>query len=95
MSYEEKFTEWDNLGELEVRVRLASNQFRMLDRPLIEKWLKLKEAESKNRADAREEESLKISRDALDVSKHSRRLSFVAIIVSVVTAISVAIYTSN
>ena len=91
MSYDERFAEFEKLGVQEVRARLAKNQYKKYEHPVIHEWLKLKEAESKDRANAREEESLEISRKALEVSERSRKLSIIAIVVSAATAIAVAV----
>ena len=91
MTYDERFADFEKLGVQEVRNRLAKNQYKEYEHPVIHAWLKLKEAESKDRAEAREEESLAISREALEVAERGRILSIAAIIVSVVTAIVVAI----
>ena len=52
-------------------------------------WLAAKEADLR---DAREEESLSISRRALSISESARKWAIIAIIVSAVTAIIVAIF---
>jgi len=82
--HDEEFPVCESLGAAEVRRRLATNQVPIVKRAIWEEWLKLKSGDAAERAEARAEEGLVISRRAL-------RVSIAAIIFSVVTAIAVAL----
>ncbi|MHB1621486.1 MAG: hypothetical protein ACYCTY_16300 [Sulfuricella sp.] len=96
--HDEAFPEFEKLGETEVRRRLVTNGFHIMKQEPARAWIALKEAESKARADARDEESLSISREALSVSANANAISrsakkwaIIAMVVSTISAIAIAV----
>ncbi len=77
--------------EAEVRERLAAGKYNSMAAGLAREWLRRKEearaAEATSRAEAREEESLAISRKALENSRLATRLAASAIVLSIAMAI--------
>ncbi|MBT9613154.1 MAG: hypothetical protein IV108_07810 [Burkholderiales bacterium] len=95
--HDEAFPEFEKLGEAEVRHRLATNGIHIMKQAPAREWLALKEAESKARADARDEESVSISRKALsisasanDISRSAKKWAIIAMIVSTISAAAIA-----
>ncbi len=85
----ELLAEFDAMGEARVRhlVQLnhwASDTYR---KNTSQEWLLLKESERAARTDAREEESLSISRKALSNSRLATRIAISAIVLSIIMAI--------
>lgn len=78
-------------NETEVRERLAAGKYNSLAAGLAREWLRRREearaAETASRAEAREEESLAISRRALENSRMATRLAASAIVLSIAMAI--------
>jgi hypothetical protein len=78
--------------EQDVRTRLAQGHYHSELIPIVMEWLRRKEEARSSaaaaRSEAREEESLSISRKALDNSRLATRIAISAIILS----ISMAIY---
>jgi hypothetical protein len=88
----------EKLGEAEVRKRLQNGGFGLLgsqNYAAVQEWLRGKECKREDdfnaRQEAREEESLSISRKALRVSKWARIIAIAAIVVSTITAIFIAV----
>jgi len=73
------FPKLEEMGEAEVRVRLASGTFGTDSRPLIQEWLDGKDKAqaifSNAKRDAREEETLSIAKDALAIAKDANRIA--------------------
>jgi hypothetical protein len=91
---------WDQLDATndaeDVRRRIAAWSYREPQLGIAKEWIAKKERarqdERTARAEAREEESLSIAREALDASAHANRIAIFAIVVSIVTAIAVALF---
>jgi hypothetical protein len=85
-------------NEDEVRQRFAGGQYSGKHQALAKEWLRRREearaVAAAERAEAREDESLSISRKALKISERSHRLSVIAIVVSTISAIIAAIITA-
>jgi hypothetical protein len=73
------FSELASQGEEFVRKRLARGDFANHKIPLVQEWLRLQEERRLNnavsRSEAREEESLSISRKALAISEEANSIS--------------------
>jgi len=69
----------ESRGTAAIRRMFLEDQFTYFDREKVQQWLLVKEAESKDRADERAEESLSISRRALLISR-------IAIILAAISA---------
>jgi hypothetical protein len=84
---DETFSLCASLGVVVVRERLLLGQFHVGQKPHAEAWLSLHESSVKDRAEAREEESLSISRKALSNSERATRIAISAIVLSIIMAI--------
>jgi hypothetical protein len=95
MDAKEFFAKLDASTELEVRTRLAAGNYNKQHAALAQEWLARKtearESEAATRAEAREDESLSISREALRISERANSIAISAIILSAATAIIVAV----
>ena len=96
---DEAFPEFENLGEAKVRHLLATNDLHIMKQAPARAWIGLKEAESKARADARDEEALSISREALsiaaranDISRSAKHWAIIAMVVSTISAVAIAVF---
>jgi hypothetical protein len=76
----------ESLGVPEVKRQHALNKFHILDRGKVDAWLLSEEAKGVERADDRSEESLSISRKALDNSRLATRIAISAIVLSIIMA---------
>lgn len=85
--HNEAFSEFEELGEAEVRRRLATNSVHFMKQEAARAWLTLKEAETKARSEERSEEGLLIARKALANSQLATRIAIGAIVLSVSMAI--------
>jgi type IV secretory pathway component VirB8 len=78
-----------------VRERLASGKYHSEQVDIVKEWLRRKEeersAETADRAEAREEENLSISRKALRNSQRANIIAIIAMVLSAATAIIVAV----
>jgi hypothetical protein len=100
------FSELASQGEEVVRKRLARGDFANHKIPLVQEWLRLQEERRLNnavsRSEAREEESLSISRKALAISEEANsisdkarryaRWSNIIAIIAIIISAAVAIY---
>jgi len=86
--YGDKLEEFLNSqGPLEIRRLRLQKHFHSQDWQAVDSWLAVKEAEGKARADERSEESLSVSRKALDNSRSARRIAIGAIALSIIMAV--------
>jgi hypothetical protein len=88
----------EKLGEAEVRRRLQNEGFGQpgsQNYSSVQEWLSAKKREREDalnaRREAREEESLSISRKALRISKWAMIIAIAAIVFSTITAIFIAV----
>ena len=81
------FAEFEILGEEEVRRRLVSDGLHFTRQRPARDWLLLQEAKTKARAEERTEESILISKQALENSRFAIVVSIIAIAVSAGLAI--------
>jgi hypothetical protein len=87
------FKEFESLGESTVQIAISNGEFKLtpLKEPFAREWIRLKEearaVEAAARSEARADESLSISRNALEISRSSARRSLIAIALSAAMAI--------
>ena len=83
--YREKLVPFlESSGTLEVRRLRLQNHFHSEDWQAVDRWLSVKDAEGKARADERAEEALSISRMALRNSAWAKWIAIVAMIVAII-----------
>jgi hypothetical protein len=90
-SEKEMLTMLESMPLDKARIAIATRQFGDIGSPnhiFCSSWLAAKESDVR---DAREEESLSISRHALSISESARKWAITAIVVSATTAIIVAV----
>jgi hypothetical protein len=81
----------ESLGAEEVRLKLSLRAWGAMERELAEEWLAHEEGKSERaaaaRSESRSEESLSISRKALEISRSASRRALIAIMLSTTMAI--------